>query len=107
MWIAEDTHWAPGGDRSRTGVVILVLGAMVHWMSQKQSGTALAVHEAELNGAVTGTMVGILVRNIVEELCDMPSTLKLDQDTKATITTRLHGVTYWRSRHYAMRVAAS
>ncbi len=55
--IAADVTWAPGGDRSRSGVVILVLGTIVCWLSQKQSGTALAVHEAELNNAITDTEV--------------------------------------------------
>ena len=56
------------GGKSRSGCVILVLGAIVHWLSQKQSGTTLAVHEAELNSAVAGVQVGISIRNLTEEL---------------------------------------
>ena len=74
-------------------------------LSQKQTGTALAVHEDELDSAVTGVKVGISIRNIVEELREESSSLKIDQDSMATITTILHEVTSWRSRHYALRAA--
>ena len=33
--IAADASFAPGGDRSRSGVVIIVEGVVVHWTSNK------------------------------------------------------------------------
>ena len=66
--ISADASFAPGGDRSRTGVVIRVAGAIVHWSSSRQSGAVFSAHEAELNGAVTGTKVGVSIREIVQEL---------------------------------------
>ena len=105
MRIAADASWAPGGDRSISGVVILVLGAIVHWRSQKQSGAALAVHGAELNSVVTGTTVGIPIRNVTEELREEPTSLELDKDNQATIKTIRHEATSWRSRHSALRAA--
>ena len=71
----------------------------------RQTGTALGVHEAELNSAVTGVKVGISIRNLAEELREDSANLKLDQDNMATLTTILHEVTSWRSRHYALRAA--
>ena len=62
--ISADASFAPGGDRSRTGVVIRVAGAIVHWSSNRQSGAVFSVHEAELNGAVTGTKVGVSIRAV-------------------------------------------
>ena len=64
--ISADASFAPGGDRSRTGVVIRVVGAIVHWTSNKQPGSVMSAHEAELNGAVTGTKVGIAIRTLCE-----------------------------------------
>ena len=60
--ILADASFAPGGDRSRTGVVIKVLDATVHWCSTKQSLASTSAHEAELNGLTTGTQLGINIR---------------------------------------------
>ena len=91
--ISADANWAPRGDRSRTGVVIRVMGVIVHGLSHKQSIAAFASHEAELNAAATGVNVGICIRNLTSELRERPPTLKLDQDSKSTIVTMLHEVT--------------
>ena len=103
--ISADASFAPGGDRSRTGVIIRVAGAIVHWASNRQSGSVLSAHEAELNGAITGTKVGIAIREIVQDMVGTSVTLKLDQDNQATIATIMHEVTSWRTRHYALRAA--
>eukprot|EP00975_Prorocentrum_lima_P026054 5477639-Prorocentrum_lima.AAC.1 len=52
--ISAYAGFAPGGERSRTGVVVNVFGAIVHWASVKQSFTTLSSCEAELVAAVTG-----------------------------------------------------
>ena len=103
--ISADASFAPGGDRSRTGVVIRVAGAIVHWSSNRQSGAVMSAHEAELNAAVSGTKVGISIRNIVKEMTEEDAPMKLDQDNKATIRSMLYEVTSWRTRHYALRAA--
>ena len=74
--ISADASFAPGGDRSRTGVVIRVAGAIVHWASNRQSGAVFSAHEAELNGAITGTKVGVSIREMVQELEEKEAKLK-------------------------------
>ena len=86
-------------------MIIRVAGAIVHWASNRQSGSVLSAHEAELNGAITGTNVGIAIREIVQDMVGTSVTLKLDQDIQATIATLMHEVTSWRTRHYALRAA--
>ena len=103
--ISADASFAPGGDRSRTGVVLPVRGSIVHWLSQKQSLTAMSAHEAELEGTVTGVKQGLVIAKILEELEERPTTLKLDQDNQATIRTITTQMTSWRTRHYAVRAA--
>ena len=103
--VSADASFAPGGDRPRTGVVVRVSEAIVHWSSNRQSGAVMSAHEGELNGAVTGTKGGIAIRNIVEEMVEEKVSMKLDQDNKATISTIVHEVTSWRTRHYALRAA--
>ena len=70
-------------------------GAIVHWASNRQSGSVLSVHEAELNGAITGTKIGIAIREVVQDMTETTATLKLDQDNQATITTIMNEVTSW------------
>ena len=103
--IAADASFAPGGDRTRTGVVIRVENVIVHWSSNKQPGCVMSAHEAELTGAAVGTTVGISIRNIVTEMCKKEVNLRLDQDNEGTISSILHEVTSWRTRHYALKAA--
>ena len=103
--ISADASLAPGGDRSRTGVVIRVAGAIVHWASNRQSGAVFSAHEAELNGAITGTKVGVSIREMVQELEEKEAKLKLDPDNMGTIASILYEVTSWRTRHYATRAS--
>eukprot|EP00974_Lingulodinium_polyedra_P131523 11218094-Lingulodinium_polyedra.AAC.1 len=51
--ILADASFAPGGDRSRTGVVIKAKDVIVHWCSTIQSLASTSAREAELNGVVT------------------------------------------------------
>eukprot|EP00975_Prorocentrum_lima_P067820 12917177-Prorocentrum_lima.AAC.1 len=61
--ISANASFAPGGERSRIGVVVEVLGAIVHWASVKQSLTTLSSCEAEL---VTGVKLGLGVRQLLQ-----------------------------------------
>ena len=55
-------------NKSCTSVVVRVLGAIMHWLSQKQSGTALAVDESELDSEVTrGEPLGIVTFHGIKE----------------------------------------
>ena len=47
---------------------MLVFGAGVRWQSQTQTGVALVVHKAELNRAVTGVNVGMVIRQLETEM---------------------------------------
>eukprot|EP00975_Prorocentrum_lima_P070636 12933225-Prorocentrum_lima.AAC.1 len=57
--ISADAGFAPGGERSRTGVVVKVVAVIVHWASVKQTLTTLSSCEAELVAAVTGVKLGL------------------------------------------------
>ena len=39
--MSADVSYAPRGDRSRTRVVVLLRGVIVHWASQMQSTTSI------------------------------------------------------------------
>ena len=52
------------------------MDAMVHWISQHQPGTALRVHETEVNGAVAMTQIGISVSKLTSGLSKEKMVLK-------------------------------
>eukprot|EP00975_Prorocentrum_lima_P071079 12935694-Prorocentrum_lima.AAC.1 len=56
---SADASFAPGGERSRTGVVVKVYGVIVHSASVKHTLTTLSSCEAELVAAVTGVKLGL------------------------------------------------
>eukprot|EP00975_Prorocentrum_lima_P061646 12881123-Prorocentrum_lima.AAC.1 len=60
--ISAVASFAPGGERSSTGVVVKEFGVSVHWASVKQSLTTLSSCEADLMAAVTGVQLGLGVR---------------------------------------------
>ena len=104
MTIASDASFCPGGDRSRTGIVILWMGMVVHWMCKKQTLATLSSCEAELSASIHGLKMGLGIRAVAEELIGRVR-IELHGDNMAMIQTILHEVTSWRSRHYAVRAA--
>ena len=73
--ISAGASCAPGGDRSRTGVIIIGAGAIVHWASHRQPCSVLSVHKAKVNGAVTGTKIGIAIMQIVQDMTETTANL--------------------------------
>ena len=103
--IAYDASFAPGGDRSRSGVVISLNGQVVHHASNKQSLTSVSSCEAEINAGVMGLKLGLAIRDVVEEASGEGVKLLLVGDNTAAMRSVMTDVTSWRNRHYAMRAA--
>ena len=101
MTIASDASFCPGGDRSRTGIVISWMGAVVHWVCKKQTLATLSSCEAELSASVHGLKIGLGIKAVAEEMTGNVL-LELQGDNMAMIQTILTEVTSWRSRHYAV-----
>eukprot|EP00975_Prorocentrum_lima_P070590 12932928-Prorocentrum_lima.AAC.1 len=68
--ISTGASFAPGGERSRTGMEVKLCGVVVHSACLKQSRTALRSCEADLVAAVTGVKLGLGVRQLPKELLD-------------------------------------
>ena len=104
MTIASHASFCPGGDRSRTGIVILWMGSVVHWVCKKQTLATLSSCEAELSASAHGLKMGLGIRSVAEEMIGRVL-LELQGDNMAMLQTMLHEVTSWRSRHYSVRAA--
>ena len=103
--ITTDASLAPGGDRSRTGVVIAINGMIVCWQSTKQSITAISSCESEINATVTDVELGLTIRQLIEDVTGIPLPTNLYGGNVAAIRSILTEVTSWRTRHYAMRAS--
>ena len=106
VFVYTDASFAPGGDRSRTGVTVYWKGGLVFWFTKRQPLTTLSTPESELGGSIPGIKFGIGIKELTDQLnCqeDPPSGFDLRGDNTAMVITTTKEVTSWRSRHYALQ----
>ena len=99
--IASDASFSPGGGKSRTGVVIMVNGMIVHWTTTRQDRTALSTCESEILAHRTGVQLGLCVRDLVKEATDEKIEVKMEGDNAGAVRSVQNEITTWRTRHYA------
>ena len=63
-----DASFAPGGDRSRSGVAVFWKGGLVFWYSKRQPWATLSTPESELGGCVPGIKFGIGIKDLTDQL---------------------------------------
>ena len=100
-----DANFSPGGERSRSGVVLTINGMVIHWASNKQSITAASKCEAEAVACALGMKLGISLRALLEELTGSSPQLVMVNDNKAALIIITTQITSWRNHHYAYRAA--
>ena len=103
--VATDASFASGGSKSRTGIVISLMGVTVQWVSRKQDLTALSTAEAELEAMKTGLQYGLQVRRLVGELLEQPVGLRMIGDNMAAIRQAKFEITNWRTQHYCLTMS--
>ena len=101
--ITTDASHAPGGDRSRTGVVILLGGVVLHWHSGKQTLTAMSTCESEIEASHIGVKLGMTVRALIAEATKQPVKAALIGDNEAALRKLTTQITNWRTRHFSIR----
>ena len=121
--IATDASFAPGGDRSRSGIAIKVGNHIAHRATNRQTITAISSCEAELNATVVGIKIGVAVRDTLDEMVNGPKSdqkeflinhgvqdhdrqpvlIRLRGDNLAALRSIVTEISSWRSRHYANR----
>ena len=102
--VFTDASFAPGGDRSRSGVVILWKGGIVHWYTKRQPLATLSAPESELGASIPGIKFGIGIKELTDQLVsekDKEEGFDMMGDNTATVITITKEITSWRSRHYA------
>ena len=104
--VSADASFAPGGSKSRTGVVAMVNGNLVQWSSVRQSLAAQSAVEAEIQAAGLGSVTSIALLNLLQVLVDVKIEVELLSDNTGCIANIMHSVTSWRDRHFCVRAAA-
>ena len=95
----------PGGDRSRSGVVVIWKGGIVHWYTKRQPLATLSAPESELGASIPGIKFGIGIKQLTDQLVMDDNTTEgfdLMGDNTATVITLTKEISSWRTRHYAI-----
>eukprot|EP00438_Fugacium_kawagutii_P009222 Skav224567 [mRNA] locus=scaffold4295:179837:181435:- [translate_table: standard] len=106
--VSADASFAPGGSKSRSGVVAMVNGHLVQWSSVRQSLAAQSAVEAEIQAAGLGSVTSIALLNLLRVLVDAGTDFEVEllSDNTGCIANIMHSVTSWRNRHFCVRAAA-
>jgi hypothetical protein len=96
-----DASWAPTGEKSYSGMMILLNGCPVLWKSNKQASIAMSSAEAELV-AMSQPAHYMLGLEAVLYTAGIPTKIKLYGDNLAAIAT-IKGCQSWRSKFYMLR----
>ena len=103
--ILSDSSFAPSGENSISGLVILFAGDPVRWHTQKQSLVALSTAEAELCAMVDALQAGRSVRSFVE-LIHPGTDMVMFGDNRAALILAGGQGGGWRTRHLRIRSSA-
>ena len=103
--VFTDASFAPGGDRSRSGVVVVWKGGIVHWYTKRQPLATLSAPESELGASIPGIKFGIGIKQLTDQLVmddSITDGFDLMGDNTATVITLTKEISSWRTRHYAI-----
>ena len=99
-----DASFSPYGDRSVSGIAIVIYGNLVSWRAAKQAFVVLSSSEAELVSATEGVVQGQSLQPLLRELGVPCERLTLRVDNTSAIHL-LHGRGANRTRHLTVRSA--
>ena len=99
--VATDASFAPGGGKSRSGIIVMVNDIIVHWMTSRQERVSLSTCEAELLAHRKGLQIGLNVRDLVREATGDKIEVKMEGDNAGAVKSVQTEITTWRTRHYA------
>lgn len=104
--VSADASFAPGGSKSRTGVVAMLNGCLVHWTSVRQSLAAQSAVEAKVQATGSGSVTAIALQNLLKPLANVAVSADLLTDNTGSLANIQHTVTSWKNRHFCSRAAA-
>ena len=103
--ILTDASFAPSGDHSVSGLVIMWAGCPIQWHTQRQGLVALSTAEAELVAMVDSLQAGRAARSFIE-LIQGTTELEMHGDNRAALVLATGQGGGWRTRHLRIRSSA-
>ena len=101
-----DASFAQQDGCSQSGVVVLLCGQPIGWLSLRQPFVALSTAEAEVISCCEGVALTQALRPLVEELLGRETTWILLNDNIACNAILSYPAGSWRSRHLRLRSKA-
>ena len=101
-----DASFAQNDARSQTGVIVLLEGMALGWMSSQQPFVALSTAEAEVVSCTEGIALTQALKPLVDELTNQDTRWCLYNDSVACSAILSYPAGSWRTRHLRFRSKA-
>ena len=101
--VHADASFAPGVEKSQTGVVVVWAGCPLGWLSARQPTISLSTTEAELVATVDGLTLAQSMIPIVRELLQEPIKTVAYSDNAGCVALLAQPQGCWRTRHLRLR----
>ncbi|CAE7723639.1 RE1, partial [Symbiodinium pilosum] len=100
-----DASFAPGNDRSQTGIILAWNQAPITWLSMRQPCASLSTAEAELQSSIDALALTEGFLPLIQELEPRPVKTFLYNDNQGAVTVMKIPQGSWRTRHLRLKAA--
>ena len=101
--VYTDSSFAPSAGRSHGCTAVFIGQTPIAWRSSRQPLVTLSTAESELIEGIEGTLMGLSVREVIQEILKRPILVDLYVDNQAAVTLLTASSGSWRTRHLKLR----
>ena len=103
--VYADASFAPGNDRSQTGIILVWNQVPITWLSMRQPCASLSTAESELQASIDALALTEGFLPLVQELESRPVRTFLYNDNQGAVTVMKIPQGSWRTRHLRLKAA--
>ena len=103
--VYADASFAPGNDRSQTGIVLVWNQVPITWLSMRQPCASLSTAESELQSSIDALALTEGFLPLIQELEPRPVKTFLYNDNQGAVTVMKIPQGSWRTRHLRLKAA--
>ena len=100
-----DASFAPGNDRSQTGIILVWNQVPITWLSMRQPCASLSTAESELQSSIDALALTEGFVPLIQELENQPAKTFLYNDNQGAVTVMKIPQGNWRTRHLRLKAA--
>ena len=100
-----DASFAPGNDRSQTGIILVWNQVPITWLSMRQPCASLSTAESELQSSIDALALTEGFLPLIQELEPQPVKTFLYNDNQGAVTVMKIPQGSWRTRHLRLKAA--